>query len=73
MSSTIQNICTITDGELKNYGYDPKRLGYSEEEIRLMKNFIKYAKRTNLHIEHFEHTGDNFVETDKDGVDWVLR
>ncbi len=44
MSSTIQNICTITDGELKNYGYDPKRLGYSEEEIRLMKTLLNMQK-----------------------------
>ena len=40
MKSAIKNICNIADTTLKQYGYDPSRLGYSKEEIEEMKRFI---------------------------------
>jgi len=41
MKSAIKNICNIADTTLKQYGYDPSRLGYSKEEIDEMKKFIE--------------------------------
>ena len=40
MKTPLANICKIADTTLKQYGYDPSRLGYSKEEINEMKRFI---------------------------------
>jgi len=41
MKSAIANICDLADSTLKNFGYDPERLGYSQEEIDNMRKFIE--------------------------------
>ena len=40
MKSAITNICEFADRILKQFNYDPKRLGYDIIEIQEMKRFI---------------------------------
>lgn len=40
MKSAITNICNLADNIMKQYGYDTKRLGYSQDEIGEMKRFV---------------------------------